>query len=283
MQNSYQNKTMQFGIVGLGLIGGSIAKALKARNFEVFAEDLNRNYLEAATKEGLISGSLNEIDQEKEFILIICVPVSAYADIFSHHKDLMTKAQLVTDCASVKNTLSDELNSHPSLQKNYVFSHPMAGSERSGFFHSDKDLFKDRVCILSKKDLTEKKSLDLCENLWRDLGSKIKFLDLKDHDKILASTSHLPHFIAFSLVKSLSNLDSDKIYSGGGLKDFTRIAASDVKMWKDIFSHNKEEILKAIDDFIESVNFFRTQIKQDDLDKIEKFIEEAKALKEHKL
>ena len=142
-QNSYQNKTMQFGIVGLGLIGGSIAKALKARNFEVFAEDLNRNYLEAATKEGLITGSINEIDQEKEFILIICVPVSAYADIFSHHKDLMTKAQLVTDCASVKNTLSDELNSHPSLQKNYVFSHPMAGSERSGFFHSDKDLFKE--------------------------------------------------------------------------------------------------------------------------------------------
>ena len=146
-----------------------------------------------------------------------------------------------------------------------------------------KDLFKDRVCILSKKDLTEKKSLDLCENLWRDLGSKIKFLDLKDHDKILASTSHLPHFIAFSLVKSLSNLDSDKIYSGGGLKDFTRIAASDVKMWKDIFSHNKDEILKAIDDFTKSLNLFRTQIKQDDLDKIEKFIEEAKAFKEHKL
>ena len=99
MQNSYQNKTMQFGIVGLGLIGGSIAKALKARNFEVFAEDLNRNYLEAATKEGLISGSINEIDQEKEFILIICVPVSAYADIFSHHKHLMTCLLYTSDAA----------------------------------------------------------------------------------------------------------------------------------------------------------------------------------------
>ena len=151
------------------------------------------------------------------------------------------------------------------------------------FFIRIKIYSKIEFVFYLKKDLTEKKSLDLCENLWRDLGSKIKFLDLKDHDKILASTSHLPHFIAFSLVKSLSNLDSDKIYSGGGLKDFTRIAASDVKMWKDIFFHNKDEILKAIDDFTESVNLFRTQIKQDDLDKIEKFIEEAKAFKEQKL
>ena len=156
------------------------------------------------------------------------------------HLNLLNEAKLVTDCSSVKNSVLNDLNKNGLKRDNYVFSHPMAGSEKSGYFNSNEKLFEDKTCILMTGEQTQESSLRLCESLWQILGSKISLLDLKDHDSLLALTSHLPHLISFSLISTLAELklDSNKIFSGGGLKDFTRIASSDVKMWKDIFSNN---------------------------------------------
>lgn len=285
MQDQLKSEDVQFGIIGLGLIGGSIAKSLSANKFEVFAEDSNQSYFDAAIKDSAIVGSLDEINTSKDLILIICVPVSAHESVFLKHLNLLNEAKLVTDCSSVKNSVLNDLNKNGLKRDNYVFSHPMAGSEKSGYLNSNEKLFEDKTCILMTGEETQESSLRLCESLWQILGSKISLLDLKDHDSLLALTSHLPHLISFSLISTLAELklESNKIFSGGGLKDFTRIASSDVKMWKDIFSNNSENISDAIDKFIEKITLFKNYIVENDLESIENFIENAKNFRDENL
>jgi len=285
MQDQLKSEDVQFGIIGLGLIGGSIAKSLSANKFEVFAEDSNQSYFDAAIKDLAIVGSLDEINTSKDLILIICVPVSAHESVFLKHLNLLNEAKLVTDCSSVKNSVLNDLNKNGLKRDNYVFSHPMAGSEKSGYLNSNEKLFEDKTCILMTGEETQESSLRLCESLWQILGSKISLLDLKDHDSLLALTSHLPHLISFSLISTLAELklESNKIFSGGGLKDFTRIASSDVKMWKDIFSNNSENISDAIDKFIEKITLFKNYIVEKDLESIENFIENAKNFRDENL
>lgn len=285
MQDQLKSEDVQFGIIGLGLIGGSIAKSLSANKFEVFAEDSNQSYFDAAIKDSAIVGSLDEINTSKDLILIICVPVSAHESVFLKHLNLLNEAKLVTDCSSVKNSVLNDLNKNGLKRDNYVFSHPMAGSEKSGYLNSNEKLFEDKTCILMTGEETQESSLRLCESLWQILGSKISLLDLKDHDSLLALTSHLPHLISFSLISTLAELklESNKIFSGGGLKDFTRIASSDVKMWKDIFSNNSENIPDAIDKFIEKITLFKNYIVEKDSESIENFIENAKNFRDENL
>ena len=285
MQDQLKSEDVQFGIIGLGLIGGSIAKSLSANKFEVFAEDSNQSYFDAAIKDSAIVGSLDEINTSKDLILIICVPVSAHESVFLKHLNLLNEAKLVTDCSSVKNSVLNDLNKNGLKRDNYVFSHPMAGSEKSGYLNSNEKLFEDKTCILMSGEEAQESSLRLCESLWQILGSKISLLDLKDHDSLLALTSHLPHLISFSLISTLAELklESNKIFSGGGLKDFTRIASSDVKMWKDIFSNNSENISDAIDKFIEKITLFKNYIVEKDSESIENFIENAKNFRDENL
>ena len=285
MQDQLKSEDVQFGIIGLGLIGGSIAKSLSANKFEVFAEDSNQSYFDAAIKDSAIVGSLDEINTSKDLILIICVPVSAHESVFLKHLNLLNEAKLVTDCSSVKNSVLNDLNKNDLKRDNYVFSHPMAGSEKSGYLNSNEKLFEDKTCILMTGEEAQESSLRLCESLWQILGSKISLLDLKDHDSLLALTSHLPHLISFSLISTLAELklESNKIFSGGGLKDFTRIASSDVKMWKDIFSNNSGNISDAIDKFIEKITLFKNYIVEKDLESIENFIENAKNFRDENL
>ena len=143
MQDQLKSDDFQFGIIGLGLIGGSIAKSLSANKFEVFAEDSNKSYYDEAIKDKALVGSLDEINKSKDLILIICVPVSAHEDVFLRHSNLFNSAKLVTDCSSVKNSVLDDLVKSGLNLKNYVFSHPMAGSEKSGYFNSNEKLFED--------------------------------------------------------------------------------------------------------------------------------------------
>ena len=158
MQDQLKSDDFQFGIIGLGLIGGSIAKSLSANKFEVFAEDPNKSYFDEAIKDKALVGSLDEINESKDLILIICVPVSAHEDVFLKHSNLLNSAKLVTDCSSVKNSVLDNLVKSGLDSKNYVFSHPMAGSEKSGYLNSNEKLFEDKTCILMTGEATEESS-----------------------------------------------------------------------------------------------------------------------------
>ena len=187
----------------------------------------------------------------------------------------------VTDCTSVKESLLNKIIKN-KLESKFILSHPIAGSEKSGFLNSNEDLFRDKISIISKHKGLTNSTLQKCKELWFELGSKTHNLDQKLHDKIFSLTSHLPHVVAFSLISLFSKRKTSdyKKFIGGGLKDFTRIAESDPAMWENIFSLNKNNLLKDISDIEKEINKIKTFILQDDGKKLEGHLKKIKKTKE---
>ena len=250
MQNKLilNKKNTQFLIVGLGLIGGSIAKKLSFEGFKVFAEDKNKESIRLAKKNNAIKGGLDELDNEEDIILIFAIPPKSIKEEISKYKSLIKSSILVTECSSVKESIYLFFKKKDLDFNNLVLSHPIAGSENSGFKNSNKDLFSKKICIISKTKKSNNLSLKACNELWKKLGSNIKTLDIKEHDEIFALTSHLPHLIAYGLISTLSKSKIKNIenYVGGGMQDFTRIAESDPIMWESILTLNKKNVLNEL-------------------------------------
>ncbi len=275
------NKNIQFLIIGLGLIGGSIAKRLSKNSFEVLAIEKNKSHLNYAKKSKIIIGSLEKIDTTKKLFVIIALPPKVLLNNFDKYLDLFHKADFVTDCTSVKGSLLNKIKKN-KLESKFILSHPIAGSEKSGFLNSNEDLFKDKISIIAKHKGLATSTLLKCKEFWFELGSKTHNLDPKLHDKIFSLTSHLPHVVAFSLISLLSKRKTSeyKKFIGGGLKDFTRIAESDPKMWENIFSLNKYNLLKDISDIEKEIKKIKTFILQDDGSKLEGHLKKIKKTKE---
>jgi prephenate dehydrogenase len=275
------NKNIQFLIIGLGLIGGSIAKRLSKNSFEVLAIEKNKSHLNYAKKSKIIIGSLEKIDSTKKLFVIIALPPKILLRNFDKYLDLFHKADFITDCTSVKESLLKKIKKN-KLESKFILSHPIAGSEKSGFLNSNEDLFREKISIISKHKGLATSTLQKCKELWFELGSKTHNLDLKLHDKIFSLTSHLPHVVAFSLISLFSKrkISEYKKFIGGGLKDFTRIAESDPKMWENIFSLNKNNLLKDISDIEKEINKIKTFILQDDGSKLEEHLKKIKKTKE---
>ena len=202
---------------------------------------------------------------QKNFLLLLLYHLKILLRNFDKYLDLFHKADFVTDCTSVKGSLLNKIKKN-KLESKFILSHPIAGSEKSGFLNSNEDLFKDKISIISKHKGLAASTLQKCKELWFELGSKTHNLDLKLHDKIFSLTSHLPHVVAFSLISLFSKRKTSeyKKFIGGGLKDFTRIAESDPAMWENIFSLNKNNLLKDISDIEKEINKIKTFILQDD-------------------
>lgn len=272
------DKNFQIGIIGLGLIGGSIAKALSKKGYEVFADDLLQKTIEDAQNQKAILGSLNQINKNKDFIILFALPVLSLSKELEKYSAILSKAVLVTDCLSVKKDFKKILDEKNLDTSNFVMSHPIAGSEKSGFKNSTPDLFKNRISVLTKLADTSESAFQICLELWSEVGSSSIELSIEKHDKFFALTSHLPHLIAFSLISAVSEINpgSANLLSGGGLKDFTRIASSDPKMWEDIFLSNKENILESLESFKKEMNKIESFIKSSDAEKINEIIKSAK-------
>ncbi len=283
MKKTFLNnkKNIQFLIIGLGLIGGSVAKRLSKNGFEVLAIEKNKSHLNYAKKSKITIGSSEKIDSSKKLFVIIALPPKILLNNFDKYLDLFQKADFITDCTSVKGPLLNEIKKN-KLESKFILSHPIAGSEKSGFLNSNEELFTDKVSIISKHKGLAISTLQKCKELWLELGSKTHNLDPKLHDKIFSLTSHLPHVVAFSLISLFSKRKSSeyKKYIGGGLKDFTRIAESDPTMWENIFSLNKKNLLKDISDFEKEINKIKTFILQDNETKLEGRLKEIKKTKE---
>jgi len=273
-------KNVQFLIIGLGLIGGSIAKRLSKRGFEVLAIDKNKSHLKYAKKSKIIVGSSEKTDCEKKLFVIIALPPKVLISNFDRYLDIFHEADFITDCTSVKSSLLNRIRKN-KLESKFILSHPIAGSEKSGFLNSNEDLFIDKISIISKHEGLAISSLQKCKELWFELGSKTHYLDPKLHDKIFSLTSHLPHVVAFSLISLFSKRKTSeyKKFIGGGLKDFTRIAESDPAMWENIFSLNKNNLLKDISEIEKEINKIKTFILQDD-GKLEGHLKKIKKTKE---
>ncbi len=258
--------------LGLGLIAGSIALALRKTGFSgnLLGYGRSRERLEQALSRGLIDEFTLDLDYalENADLVILAAPALASEKILRQilPKSNVPDGPIVTDVGSVKgNLLRVALETCGSFPPKLVLGHPIAGSEKSGNGAATEDLFEGRRVILTTLPSNDKHSVELLTEMWRSLGAEVVEMSVTEHDKFLSATSHLPHILAYNLVNVLSKgFEGNNIfdYAGGGFKDFTRIAGSDPTMWRDIALANREEILKSMDDFSSDLNLLRLAIEQ---------------------
>ena len=277
---------MKIIIIGLGLIGGSIAKALSSsQDYEILAFDSNQNSIKNALDNQSIQGSLHSLDdlenpEYEDSVVIIATPPSATDDILKSLDFIFNSSITITDTTSTKSSLNKTLQEF-NFPKNIVFSHPVAGSHLSGEKNSFADLFNEKSTILSYHDSVGSQHVDRVTNLWNTLGSNITVLDAELHDKIFAYSSHLPHVAAYALLNTLKGLDQDDLsdFSGGGLGEFLRLVSSSPEMWADIFSMNEKNIALAIDELIKSLSILKDKIGNNP-QSLQAFLSELKDFKE---
>jgi prephenate dehydrogenase len=277
---------MKIIIIGLGLIGGSIAKTLSSsKDYEIFAFDSDQNSIRNALDNQLIQGSLHSLDdlgnsKYEDSLVIISTPPGVTADILRSLNFLFNTSVTITDTTSTKTSLNKILQEF-NFPENFLFSHPVAGSHLSGEKNSAADLFKGKSTILSYHGSAASQHVDRVTSLWDALGSKVTILDADLHDQIFAYSSHLPHVVAYALLNTLTGLEQDKLsdFSGGGLGEFLRLVSSSPEMWADIFTMNEKNIAIAIDDLIKSLDLLKDKIGKDP-NSLQTFLGELKDFKE---
>ncbi len=274
-------------IIGCGLIGSSLMRTIEekklSKKLNIFDKSndvtsfIKKNFKVEVYKN--VSDSVKDAD-----LIIISTPLSSYKEILLSIKDYLKKDVILTDTGSAKKEINKIINNLNLPNLNWIASHPIAGTEYSGPEAGSSHLFKDRWCILSSDENISKDKFKLLENFWCEVGSKVKFMNFEDHDYVLSLTSHLPHAIAYSLVRTAINND-DKFkndiiqYSAGGLRDFTRIAASDPLMWRDIFIDNSENILKVLENYTANLEEIKKAIINKDGNKLIEIFSSTKKIR----
>ena len=257
----------KISIIGLGLIGGSIAKALKnfSSLYTISAYD-NPETLEKAARLNVIDGKLSSIEDSLDSDLIfICLPVNASIAAFEELADKIRPDQIITDVCSVK-TVFQDIWDKKERSGTYIGGHPMTGKEKGGFDNSDPLLFENCVYILNES-AKGSESLDHLTEIIHKLDSKITFLNPKVHDIIVASVSHLPQLVSVSLINSANFKESTLNffdYAAGGFRDMTRIASSEFNLWEPIIRKNGKNIIQAIDNFVIDLEQIKNSIAKDD-------------------
>ena len=256
-------------IIGCGLLGSSVLRSInknKLADKVYIYEKSKKNVLKIKNLKlpGKVVSSLKEAVTKSNFI-IFCTPMSEYKNIIMKINNYILPNTLITDVGSSKIESSKIIKKFLKKGISWTSSHPIAGSEVSGPQHGKSNMFEDRWCILIKEKNTLKKNLNFLKKFWEKIGSKVTIMSPEKHDKIFSITSHLPHLIAYNLVKSAQDFEKKQSYdlikySAGGLRDFSRIAASNEIMWRDIFFNNNKNISKAIDLFIKNLRSFKSDI-----------------------
>ena len=277
----------KIAVIGLGLIGGSIATALRQQGSYVNAFDIVSENLENGIRRGVIDKSAGSIELacEGASLIVLAVPVLQMPETFRQLKSLRDiSSKVITDVGSVKGQMLESLLMDGPLLANFVPGHPIAGSEKHGVLNSDPTLFAQHKVILTPHEETTPEATLMVTDMWRSLGAEVSEMSPTKHDLILAQTSHLPHLLAYALIDSLSDRgDSLEIfdYAAGGLRDFSRIAASDPTMWRDIFSSNKEALLDVLDRYVAELAELREMIETDDQKSVHGILDRAKSARDH--
>ena len=256
-------------IIGCGLLGSSVLKSIHKNKLanKIFIYEKSKKNISTLKKlklPGKVVSSLKEAVTKSNFI-IFCTPMSEYKNIITKINNYILPNTLITDVGSSKIESSKIIKKYLKKGIAWTSSHPIAGSEVSGPQHGKSNMFEDRWCILIKEKNTIKKNLNFLKKFWGKIGSKVTIMSPEKHDKIFSITSHLPHLIAYNLVKSAQDFEKKQSYdlikfSAGGLRDFSRIAASNEIMWRDIFFNNNKNISNAIDLFIKNLKSFKSDI-----------------------
>ena len=279
----------RIAIIGVGLIGGSLARALKNANAvtTVVGYGRDENNLKKAVALGVIdSYSLNIKEVVKDAdIVVLATPLSTADKIFSEISDALKETVIVTDVGSAKGSIVKSARENlGELFTRFVPGHPIAGKEESGVEASFAELFDAHRVILTPVVETDPEALSLITEMWKLTGAEVVNLGVEHHDTILAATSHLPHMLAYALVDCLSRMqERDEIFefAAGGFADFTRIASSHPHMWHDICFSNREQLLNVMDQFDQHLNNIRAAIKHDDSDALLEIFERAKTSRDN--
>jgi prephenate dehydrogenase len=277
-------------IIGCGLIGSSLARAIKKYNLSEKIVSSNRS--DIVNKKVLELKMVNDSSSDTQKmvkdsdLIIIATPLSSYENVILKIKNSLKNGMILTDVGSVKEGVINLVEKAIPKDVSWIPSHPIAGTEESGPEAGFSELFKNRWCILTPSKKAKEKDIDTLKSFWKKIGSKVDIMDAKQHDYILSITSHIPHLVAYNIVNTSINIQEEKQsaiikYSAGGLRDFTRIAASNPIMWRDIFIQNKTNTSKEIEKFIANLEDLKNAIENEDEKKLEEiFIKTKKIRKE---
>ena len=256
-------------LIGCGLLGSSLLRKIHKKKIarKIFVYEKSKKNISKIKRlklPGIIVKKINDAVSNSQLI-IFCTPMSEYEKIILKINSELNSKHIITDVGSSKLRSREVIKK--SLKKNifWTSSHPISGSEVSGPENGKQDMFENKWCILVKDKSTNLKHLKFLNSFWKKMGSKVVVMNSEKHDKIFSITSHLPHLIAYNLVKSAQDFEKKQKYdlikySAGGLRDFSRIAASNEIMWRDIFFDNKKYVSKAINIFIKNLNAFKKDI-----------------------
>ena len=256
-------------IVGCGLLGSSLLRRIKKKKManKIYIYEKSRSNIAKIKKLKLPGTILKKLEDGvvKSNLIILCTPMSEYKNLILKMNKFLTPNTIVTDIGSSKIESSKIIKKFLRKDIFWTQSHPISGSEVSGPEHGKQDIFENKWCVLIKEKNTKKNHLDFLNKFWKKIGSKVVVMSAEKHDKIFSITSHLPHLIAYNLVMSAQDFEKKQKYdlikySAGGLRDFSRIAASNEIMWRDIFFNNQKNISKAIDLFIKNLKSFKKDI-----------------------
>jgi len=274
-------------IIGLGLLGGSIGLAVRefAATITTTAYDRDPDVREAARARGLADRICDDAAQavNDADLVILCVPVGAMEAAARAIRENLPRDAIVSDVGSSKQSVAEALAR--ALPDNIVIpAHPVAGTERSGPDAGFAQLFSGRWCILTPPADAPAPALDSLSEFWNRLGARVEIMDAAHHDLVLAVTSHIPHLIAYTIVGTASDLEevtrSEVIkYSAGGFRDFTRIAASDPVMWRDVFLSNRGAVLEMLGRFSEDLTALQRAIREGDGDKLHDLFSRTRAIR----
>ena len=275
-------------IIGCGLIGSSIARGIKKNKLATKVVSSNRS--NSTNKKVIRLKIVNEASSDTKKIvkgsdlIIIASPLSSYKNIILKIKSSLKNGAILTDVGSVKKKVISLIEKNIPKNVSWISSHPIAGTEESGPESGFSELFKNRWCILTPSKKSKSKDVKLLQKFWQKLGSKVDIMNAKQHDYILSITSHMPHLIAYNIVNTTLKIKKKKDrnvvkYSAGGLRDFTRIAASNPIMWRDIFIQNQANTSKMIDKYIESLKDLKKAIKSKNEKKLERIFTKTKKIR----
>ena len=290
LKNNMENPFNKIAIIGLGLIGGSIGLAVKRFSNEIHLQGFAKSDLtvKTALSRGLVSEAyldLSQINRDIDLV-ILATPLSSFASIVKEISPKLKDGCVITDTGSAKSKVIIEIEDILPESIHFVPGHPIAGTEMSGPEAGFADLFDNRWCVLTPSKRTNLDKLNDVKAFWENLGAMVEIMDPEYHDKVLAITSHIPHLIAYNIVgtaNDLANVNKKEVvkYSAGGFRDFTRIAASDPIMWRDIFINNSDAVLEMLDYFSSDLDKLKAAIEDNDYEYLENFFKKTRNVRKN--
>lgn len=278
----------KIALIGIGLIGSSIALATKKKNLAKHIAIATRKKTTLDEAKSLNLGDSYYLDAKDAVkdadLVILCTPVGTFENITRSIAPSLKQGAILSDVGSVKGHVQKILTPLIPQEVHFIPAHPMAGTEYSGPSAGFSSLFEGRWCMLTPSENIDKNSIGRLSKFWQALGSEVEIMDADHHDLVVAITSHVPHLIAYNIVGTASNLEtvakSEVIkYSAGGFRDFTRIAASDPIMWRDVFLTNKHAVLEMLEKFLGDLSDLQTAIEKGDGEALEALFTRTRAIR----